>query len=249
MACRFGSRQVWPEGAGPAAGWGVDRQWPEGHDKRERGRRRGKLWGRYCRRLSRQFPLRPSSLPHARPYMRGWQWLLSRQFATVDPSIRLPRFPCLAALSSSAPFQRDAFVKRLLRCSTSARDSGDGGGEIAAEGLLGRNRLPAFSFAPAPPGVVQRIDADTMPSTDNAGVAHECGNGRREIFDLLHYVANAGRHHEAASLPQASPTFNRPVQDTGQFAEQSAAQRVVPLPASKCSELDWLAPSMRHCSA
>src|SRR5688500_15603207 len=97
----------------------------------------------------------------------------------------LPRFSCFAALSSPAPFQRDAFVKRLLCCSSSPRDASDGGGKVAAEGLLGRNRLPAFVFAPASPGVVQRIDADAMPSADDAGVAHKRGNGRREVFNLL----------------------------------------------------------------
>ena len=85
----------------------------------------------------------------------------------------LPCFACFAVFSSPALFQRDSLVERLLRRSSTARDAGNGGREIATEGLLGRNRLPAFVFAPAFPGVVQRVNADAMPRADDTGVTDE----------------------------------------------------------------------------
>ncbi len=143
----------WP-GFGRRGGWPVRPDAAQDPHTRQRGRRRGTPSPpvgseRPLSQTDATVPIAPDVLPaRARARARDIQWQLTRQCATVGTSYRLPESPCLAVFPSPVPFQRNAFVERLHGSAATALDSGDGGSKIAAEGLLGADRVPSLSLAP-----------------------------------------------------------------------------------------------------
>lgn len=129
--------------------------------------------------------------------------------------------------------ERDAFVPGdalfAILCDAAAGsfEAWDGGAKVTAEGLGGSRMLAPLCFAPGDPGAKERIDLDFFAWPDGAAFAHEGGDWRCEVLELLDEVDAGLGLDEASASGEEGPAVEGPVEDAWEFGEQAIGKAMV----------------------
>src|SRR5262249_47105936 len=88
----------------------------------------------------------------------------------------------------------------------------------------------ALEFTPFAVGSVEELDVGLMLVAQNAPVARECADRRRQILEMLDCIEGCFGHDEVPAFADSVQPFECPVQDAGQLLAQLFGELAVFLP-------------------
>jgi len=151
------------------------------------------------------------------------QWLCSRATAChVEPGTR---WHALGAIVGCA--QLNAGVAALPGRTVAGlddADAGDGGTQVAPEGLHGARPVAPVVLAPELPDRVQLGYGDFPAGAGGAAVSHERGDRGHQVLQGKDRVARRSRLSEGAPLGEGVEPVKGPREDAGQLGEQLGGQ-------------------------